>query len=164
MLIDKLNTFSWESAITVDAISDVLDLLVVSGAINAGDTGGPGANATIDIGAGTPLYMHILVTTAFTTGDAGVLTVTLESDSTADLATSATVHDTYTTEATAASLTAGLWIAKGVPLPTGDYERYLGLRYVTTTGDMTAGKVSAWISTNRMDTRNYEGGWTTGVN
>lgn len=164
MLIDKLNTFSWETAVTVDAISDVIDLLVVSGSLNAGDTGGPTANTLIDIGAGNPVYLHCLVTTAFTTGDGGTLTATLESDSTANLATSATVHMTSTAVIPAATLVAGYWIFKGVPLPTGSYERYLGMRYTTTTGDMTAGKVSAWLSNNRFDDRTYRSGYTMGIN
>lgn len=164
MLIDKLSTFSWETAVTVDAISDVIDLQVASGALNAGSTGGPSANTIRDIGAGKPLYLHVLVTTQFTTGDAGTLTVTLESDSAAALNSSATVHWTSTATIAAATLVPGYWIAKGVPIPPGAYERYLGLRYTTTTGDFTGGKVSAWLSENRYDDRTYESGWTTGIN
>ena len=164
MLIDTQNLFDWEAAVTVDRIStNVIDLLPTAGALNAGATGGPSANLIRDIGAGRTLYMHILVTTAFTTGDAGVLTVTLESDDNAAL-TTATVHDTYAALATAASLTAGLWIAKGVAIPASAYQRYLGIRYLTTAGDMTAGKVSAWLSDNRYDDRTYQGGWKSGVN
>lgn len=165
MLIDTQNLFDWEHAVTVDRIStNVIDLLPNGGALNAGATGGPSANLIRDIGAGRPLYVHILVTTAFGTGDAGVLTVTLESDDAADLAGSATVHDTYTALATAASLTAGLWIAKGVAIPAGAYQRYLGIRYLTTTGDFNAGKLSAWLAPTRFDDRTYESGWLTGVN
>jgi hypothetical protein len=165
MLIDSQNTLSWEQAVTVDAIStNVIDLLPTSGALNAGSTGGPGANVIRDIGAGETLYFHSVVTTAFTTGDGATLTVTLESDSAAGLDSSATVHDTYITTVAAATLVAGYWIAAGVPLPPGAYERYLGARYVTTTGDMTGGKVSSWISNNRMDTRGYKAGSITGVN
>ena len=159
MLIDTLETFDWEAAVTVDRIStNVLDLL--PGPI----LGSPTANVIRDIGAGEPLYWHCLVTEAFTTGDAGVLTVTLESDSTANLATSATVHVTAKSLVAAATLVAGYWIAEGIPLPPGSYERYLGCRYTTTTGDMTAGKVSSWISNNRVDTRAYRPGYVTGVN
>jgi hypothetical protein len=164
MLIDKLSTFSWETAITSDAISDVIDLLAASGSLNAGSTGGPSANTIRDIGAGRQLYLHCLVTTAFETGDAGTLTFTLESDSTANLATSATVHMTAASAVAAATMVAGYWLAKGLAIPAGDYERYLGLRYTTNTGDFTAGKVSAWLSADRFDTRTYESGQTTGIN
>lgn len=154
MIMDMQNLFSNEQAVTVDAIStNVIDL----GPLSAG-------NLIRDIGAGEPLYLHVLVTTAFTTGDAGVLTVTLESDSTANLATSATVHMTAITIVAAATLVAGYWIAKGLTIPSGAYERYLGLRFTTTTGDMTAGKVTAWLSNNRYDDRTYESGFSTGIN
>jgi hypothetical protein len=164
MLIDTLNTFSWETAITADAISDVIDLQVVSGSLNAGDTGGPSANTIRDIGAGEPLYLHILVTTALVSAGGGTLTVALESDSAAALNASATVHMTVASAVAAATMVAGYWIAKGVAIPSGAYERYLGLRYTTNTADFETGKVSAWLSTNRYDDRTYESGSTTGVN
>lgn len=164
MLIDKLNTFAWETAVTVDAISDVLDLLPTAGALNAGTTGGPGSNLIRDIGAGKTLYLHILVTTTFAKAGANpTLTCSLESDSTANLATSATVHWTSTAVAEA-TLVAGYWIAKGIAIPAGDYERYLGVRFTTGTDDFDTGKVSAWLSENRYDDRTYESGWTTGIN
>lgn len=165
MLIDTQNLFSDAQAITVDAISsNVIDLLPSSGSVGAGATGGPSANTIRDIGAGEDLYMHIVVHTTFGTGDGGTLTVTLESDSAAALDSSATVHDTYCTTVEAATLVAGYKIADGVPLPAGAYERYLGLRYTTTTGDFNAGKVTAWISNRRYDTRQYVSGIKTGVN
>jgi hypothetical protein len=156
MLIDRQNAFSNDQAITADAIStNVIDL---------GPLGGlPSANLIRDIGAGEPLYLHILVKTALTDVDGTpTLTVTLESDSTANLATSATVHWTATA-ITEAPLVAGYWIAKGVPLPSGAYERYLGIRYTTNTADFDGGTVDAWISNNRFDDRTYRGGFSTGV-
>lgn len=159
MIIDTLNLFSDNQAVTVDAIStNVIDLL--PGTI----LGTPTANLLRDIGAGKTLYWHCLITTTFTTGDAGVLTVTLESDSTANLATSATVHITAISIVAVGTLVAGFWIAKGIPLPPGDYERYLGVRYLTTTGNFTAGNVTSWVSENRMDDRAYRPGYVTGVN
>lgn len=164
MLIDKLSTFSWETALTATAISDVIDLQVVSGALNAGTTGGPSANTIRDIGAGKTLYLHILVTTVLdSAGEAATLTATLESDSTADLATSATTHWTSGSVAEA-TLAAGYWVAKGVPIPSGAFERYLGVRYTVGTENFTSGKVSAWLSENRYDDRTYESGWTSGIN
>lgn len=165
MLIDKLNTFSWETSLTATAISDVIDLQVVSGALNAGVAGGPSANTVRDIGAGKTLYLHILVTTALdSAGEAATLTATLESDSTANLATSATTHWTSGLIAEAVVGVAGYWIAKGVPIPAGDYERYLGVRFTVGTENFTSGKVSAWLSDRRFDDRTYESGWTSGIN
>lgn len=156
MIIDRQNQFSDAQAVTVDAISArVLDL---------GPLGGSTANTIRDIGAGKTLYLHILVTTTLlASGGAATLTTSLESDSTADLATSATVH--WTSDAIAkASLVAGYWIAKGIAIPAGAYERYLGLRYNATTNDFSSGNVTAWMSENRYDDRVYRSGFTTGVN
>lgn len=153
MIRDRQNTFSNDQAITADAIStNVIDL---------GPLGG--GNTIRDIGAGEPLYLHILVKTALTDADGTpTLTVTLESDSAVGLDSSATVH--WTASAiTEATLVAGYWIAKGVPLPSGAYERYLGVRYTTNSADFDGGTVDAWISNNRYDDRTYESGWSTGV-
>lgn len=164
MLIDKLDCFSWETALTATAISDVKDLLVASGAVGAGSTGGPSANTVKDIGTGQTLYLHILVTTTLdSSGEAATLDVTLESDDAAALNTSPTVHITIP-QILEAGLAAGTWIAKGIPLPSGAYQRYLGVRYTVGTENFTSGKVSAWISPNRYDDRTYEGGWVSGVN
>lgn len=164
MLIDKLNTFSWETALTATAISDVIDLLVASGAVGAGAAGGPSANLIRDIGAGKTLYLHGLVTTTLdSSGEAATLTVTLESDSAAGLDSSATTHWTSGSIAEA-TLAAGYWFAKGIAIPAGSYERYLGLRYTVGTENFTSGKISAWLSDRRYDDRTYESGWNSGVN
>jgi hypothetical protein len=159
MLIDSQNSFSWEDAVTADTISEnVMDLL--SGAIK-----GLTANTIRDIGAGKALYLHAVVTTALaSSGETTSLIATLESDSAVGLDASATVHLT-SDEFEEADLVAGTWIFKGVPLPPGAYERYLGMRYaVGAEEDFTSGKISAWISENRYDDRTYESGWSTGVN
>jgi hypothetical protein len=155
--MDRQNTFSNDQAITATAIStNVIDLGPLGGVTPA--------NLIRDIGAGETLYLHILVTTALdSAGEAATTTVTLESDSTANLATSATVHWTSGSIAEAVVGVAGYWIAKGVPLPSGAYERYLGVRYTIGTENMTSGNVTAWISNNRFDDRTYESGFSTGV-
>lgn len=165
MLIDKLSTFSWAQAVTADAISEnVIDLLPVSGAIGAGATGGPSANTTKNLGGGQPLYLHILVHTTMTDADGTpTLTITLESDVAEALNSAAVVHHTISA-VTEAAMVAGYWIAKGVPIPPGDYKRYLGLRYTTNVADFDGGKISAWLSSNRYDDRTYESGFTTGIN
>lgn len=156
MLIDRQNSFSNEQALTATAVStNVIDL---------GPLGGDTANTIRDIGAGETLYLHILVTTVLdSAGEAATLTATLESDSTANLATSATTHWTSGSVAEA-TLAAGYWVAKGVAIPAGAYERYLGVRFTVGTENFTSGKVSAWLSTNRYDDRTYESGYSTGVN
>lgn len=159
MLIDTLELFSDDQVITVDAIStNVIDLL-------PGPILGATANVQRDIGAGQPLYLFVLVTTAMdSAGEAATLQVTLESDSTANLATSATVHWDSGTILEATMDPAGYWIAKGIPLPPGNYERYLGIRYNNATEAFTTGKISAWISDSRFDTRTYRTGSVSGIN
>lgn len=156
MLIDRQNQFSDAVALTATAISHVIDLGPLGGS--------PTANLIRDIGAGKTLYLHILVTTVLdSSGEGATLVATLESDSTANLATSATVHWTSGTIAEA-TLATGYWVAKGVAIPSGAYERFLGVRYTVAVENFTSGNVSAWLSENRYDDRTYEGGWSTGVN
>jgi hypothetical protein len=71
------------------------------------------------------------------------LTITLESDSTADLATSATVHASSGAILTAA-LTANkvIWRTR---MPFGDYERYLGLRYTVAGSNFTNLTLEAFL-------------------
>lgn len=154
MIIDRQLQFSTDQAITADAISE-----------NVIDLGPLGAGNTIrDIGAGKTLYLHILVKTALTDADGTpTLTVTLESDDVADLSTTPTVHHTISTIAEA-TMVAGYWIAKGVAIPPGAYQRYLGIRYTTNSADFDGGTVDAWLSENRYDDRTYENAWSTGVN
>lgn len=154
MIRDRQNTFSNDQAVTADAVSsNVIDL----GPLSAGNT-------IRDIGAGEQLYLHVLVKTNFATSGSATLTVTLESDSTSDLATSPTVNMTVASAVAAGTLVAGYWIAKGIPIPSSAYERFLGVRFTTNTADFTAGSVDAWLSNNRYDDRTYKSGFTTGVN
>jgi hypothetical protein len=134
MLIDKQNEFADSQAITVDAIStNVIDTLPM--------TSNP--NLTSNLGGANAGYLVIQVDTAFTAAGAATMTITLESDSTANLATSPTVH--WSSGAIAkATLIAGYQIV--TQMPVSQYERYVGLRYTIATGPMTAGALSAFIS------------------
>ncbi|MCC6315344.1 MAG: hypothetical protein IT337_15175 [Thermomicrobiales bacterium] len=154
MILDAFNQFSSDQAVTADAISEnVIDL---------GPLGG--GNLLRDIGAGEPLYISILVKTALTDADGDpTLAVTLESDD-AEALTTATVHATLATGLAKATLIAGYWIAQNWAIPAADYQRYLGLRYTTTTADFDGGTVDAWLHIGRFDTRTYESGFSTGVN
>ena len=164
MLIDAKELFSDAQAITADAIStNVIDLLPSGGSINAGDTGGPTANTTVNLGAGKPLYLYILVTTAMVSAGSATLTVALESDDNTSLS-SATVHQTVASAVAAATMVAGYWIAKGTPIPSGGYQRYLGLRYTTNTSDFETGNITAWLSDTPFSDEQYRSGITTGVN
>lgn len=117
----------------------------------------------IDLGTGEPLWLVIRATTEIITGgSAGTIVFKLASDSTASIAVdgSATEHiisPTYVTDDSAANsdaLNAGGNIIVA-PLPTGSYERYLGLLVVTAVTTTTAGAVDAFITTNPPKWRAY---------
>lgn len=143
--LDAENEFSDAQAVTSTAISEnVIDLGL----------------AASDIGAGEPIYLVVLTQTAATdTGSDATLTVTLESDSTADLATSATTHFSTGAMAFADFSPAGTVLA-AVALPIDEYERYLGVRYTVASGPLTAGNFDAFLTKDvskfRAYANNYE--------
>lgn len=133
MYLDAKNEFSDAQAVTSTIISsNVIDL---------------GATNTLkDIGVGEDVWLVVQTQTAATdSGSDATLTVTLESDSTANLATSATVHYSTGALAFAAFSPAGTVLA-AVRLPSGSYERYLGVRYTVASGPLTAGKFDAFLT------------------
>lgn len=133
MLIDLYNQFSDSQAVTSTAIS--------TNVINATHL----SNTLKDLGQGEDLYLQIVCTESATAAGAATVTFSFESDSTADLATSATTH--WSSAAIGkASLTAGTVVAT-VCLPPGvTYEAYLGVRYTVATGPLTAGKFTAFLT------------------
>ena len=138
-MIDKQNVFSSLAGdtVTATAISEHVIDLSASGNLNG--------NTLRDIGTGQPLWLVILVKDTTVSGGSTTCVFTLESDSTADLATSATVH--WTSAAIAkATLVAGYVVAK-VALPAeATYERYLGLRYTVAVADFSAGSFTAFLT------------------
>lgn len=117
--------------------------------------------ATADEGImGPDMFLIVQVETAATAAGAATVTISLESDSTADLATSATVH--FTTAAIGkATLIAG-FTAVRIPLPLDNYERYLGVRYTVATGPLTAGSFFAFLTNAPQRNVAYPIGFTVG--
>ncbi len=94
-----------------------------------------------------PLFVEIWVSESVTSGTGGsTVTFTLESDSTANLATSATTHATSGAIVKTA-LTAGTYVYLDVPAAQ-TYERYLGVRF-TNSADLTAGKFTVRITESK---------------
>ena len=157
--IDKNLEFSDAQALTTTAIStNVYDTLSV--AAGAGSTGISGGGVTTDLGQSSDsAYLVVIATSAAAGGDsAKTLTITLESDSTADLATSATVHFS-TTAILGSAITAGARLAT-IELPHGLYERYIGLRY-TLSATFTSFTVDAYITLEPAGVyRAYPGNFT----
>lgn len=138
-------------AITATAIStNVIDLRQPSGAPALVDNGIPG-------GAG--LWLVVQTIQAFNTLTS--LTITLESDSAAGLATAPVVH--FSTGAIAlASLTANTILAR-VPLPSASYKRFLGLRYTVTGTNPTQGSLLAHLTFDHGHNPIYPGNFTIDV-
>lgn len=147
MYIDTNLEFSDAQAVTSTAIStNVYDTLSI--AAGAGSVGINGGNVTTDLGQAGELYLVVITQTTCTdTSSDATLTVTLESDSTANLATSATVHFSTGAIAFASFATAGTRICT-ICLPHGLYERYLGVRYTVASGPLTAGAFDAFLTTD----------------
>jgi hypothetical protein len=164
MFIDTKELLSDAQALTATAISTyVYDLLPSGGAINSGDTGGPTANTTVNIPAGHPIYLYIWVHTVLdSSGEGATLTATVESSADTSNGTP-TVHWTSGSVAEA-TLAGGYWIAKAVPLPPGDYKRYICINYTVGVESFTSGKVSAWLSDTPFNENQYRSGITTGIN
>jgi len=99
-------------------------------------------NTTVDL-EGSDLYLVLQVDTTFV-GATSTTKFELCSDSTANLATSKTVH--FATDAIpVATLVAGYRIC-AVKLPAGSYERYVGIWETVATADVTAGKINAFLT------------------
>ncbi len=135
MLIDRQNEFSDGQVLTTTAIStNVIDTLPGSSFTNVvQNLGGFEGSA----------FLVVQTDGAFAGGTS--LAISLESDSTANLATSPTVH--YNSgPILLAALTASKTLLV-IPLPYGDFERYLGLRYTIVGAMSGAGSaISAFLT------------------
>lgn len=138
----------------MDERTEFADNVILSGSGTAvvGDVIDLGSNGR-DVGNGQELYLVIKTGgTEITSGSGGNLEFQLVSDSTENLATSPTVHFSTgdLTISTAGSnddrLNAGGYIAR-VAIPTGDFERYLGIRRITSVA-FTGGTVDAFLTPN----------------
>lgn len=146
-ILDTLCEFSDAQAVTSTAIStNVMDLT--------------SSNVLRDIGTGEDVYLVISTQTTCTdSGSDATVNFSLESDSTADLATSPTVHYSTGAVAFANYATAGTVVA-AVRLPKGNYESYLGVRYTVASGPLTAGKFDARLQIGIDSQRLYAAGST----
>lgn len=130
MIISTRDRFSDFQNITVSALgAEVIDL-------------GP-ALTLQDIGCGRALVAEICSLMDATADGAATLTLSIESDSTADLATSPTLH-AQSRAIPVAEIVAGFKVTLALP-PGRNYERYLGLRYMVANGPFTSGKFSAHL-------------------
>lgn len=133
MILDEFCEFCDATSVVINVgnalVGDVMDL---------------GAAPTLrDIGNGQPIYLVIQVDTAVV-GTTSTLQLQLCSDSTANLATSKTVH--LDTGAIAeATLVAGYTKVYALPIE-ATYERYLGLWETVAVNNLSAGKINAFLT------------------
>lgn len=130
-ILDQHLLFSANQTVTADAISDVIDRGATAPVL-----------ANYSPGFAGDLFLVVQTGTAFATLTS--LEVRLVSDSTADLATSPTVH-VSTGAIPVAQLTANKVLAV-LPVPPGDYERYIGLVYDVTGTNATTGTIKAFLT------------------
>ena len=108
-------------------------------------------NTTSDLD-GTDMYFVIQIDTAVV-GTTSTVQWQLCSDSTANLATSKTIH--FDTGAIAeAKLIAGYRVC-AVRLPAGSYERYLGIWQTVAVNNLSAGKINAFLTSDPALYRAY---------
>lgn len=135
MILDERNEFCDATALNTGVagtylIGDVIDLGSVSR----------------DIGTGEDLYLVITVDTAATSGGSATGEFHLASDAQEAIATDGTATYHFSTSAIpVATLVAGYTVA-AVRLPSGTYERYLGILQTTAVAAFTAGKVNAFLT------------------
>lgn len=111
---------------------------------------------TEDVGiTGFDMWLQVVVIQAFNTLTS--LTITLESATDSGLTTGAVVH--YTASVALAALTAGATVVR-VPMPSGDYKRYVGLRYTVVGSNPTLGSLIAFISPDTQRNVIYQGNFT----
>lgn len=156
MILDTQSMFS--GSIAADGTRSAQAITATAVSTNVIDLRQPnGAPATADNGIlGPMLWLVVIVSQAFNTLTS--LTVTLESDSASTLASSPVVH--FSSGAVAlASLTAGATIVR-TPMPSGDYKRYLGVRYTVTGSNPTLGSVYAFLTMDVNRNVIYPSGFT----
>lgn len=143
MLLDERTEFADATTVALAAgttvLGDIIDLSLVS----------PG-----DLGIGDDIWLVIQTDTSIITGgSAGTIQFSVVSDALTTLGgasvASCTLHAQTAALATGASATGALVAGQNIlamKLPSGGYERYLGILVTVATTTITAGKVNAFIT------------------
>lgn len=120
------------------------------------DTGIAGSSTVSnDLGLGDSLWFVVQVDTAFTSGGSATVAFHLASDAAAAIATDGSASYHFSTSAIpVATLVAGYTIA-AVRVPSGTYERYVGMLQTTAVAALTAGKVNAFFTNDFARIRLY---------
>lgn len=141
MILDERNEFCDATALNTGGaasylLGDVMDL------------GAEPTTQDLNGGVDTDLYLVITVDTAATSGGSATGAFHLCSDAAAAIAVDGTATYHFSTSAIAvATLVAGYRVC-AVALPSGVYERYLGVLQTTAVAAFTAGKINAFLTRN----------------
>ncbi len=133
MILDELNE-----------IADNVSVTGGAGTVQLGDNIGRAGGISASCG----LFLVVQVSEAIVGASAGTLALSLVSDAQGAIATdgSATRHATGRAWVTGASAIPAGTVLLCVEIPPGQYEDYLGLLLTRTGGDITAGKVNAFLT------------------
>lgn len=154
MIVDTLAEFGDNKALSTAGTSQVLIGNVIDLLPNAANVG---LNITTDLGL-SELWLVIQVTTTATSAGSAVVTLALCSDAQAAIAVDGSQTTHYTGPAIAvATLVAGYRYCC-VKLPSGTYERYLGICQTSATAALTAGKVDMFLTSDPSILRSYNNG------
>jgi hypothetical protein len=141
MILDERNEFCDATALNTGAagsylIGDVIDL------------GAEPTTQDLNGGVDTDLYLVVQVDTAALSAGAATVQFALCSDAQAAIAVDGSQTTHFMTGAIAkAALVAGYRVC-AIALPSGAYERYLGVVQTTGVAALTAGKVNAFLTRN----------------
>lgn len=147
MIIDLQTRFSGSTTAAGVTTGDALTATAISA--NVVDLRSTGTTGPTLVDEGIQFQDLWLIVQAdqsadFASAGASTLTITLESDSTANLATTPAVH--YASAAIPkASLVKG-FTAVRVLMPSADYQRFLGVRYTVAVANFTAGGILAYLT------------------
>lgn len=160
MILDLQTMFSGTVAADGTKTGQALTATAIS--TNVLDLRNAATPATVDEGiSGPETWLIVQVQTSAAGGDAAkTLTITLESATDVGLTAGLAVH--YSSPAiTGATLVAG-YTAVRVQLPSGDYKRYVGLRYTVSAG-FTAFNILAYMTPDVQRNVVYPAGFTIDV-
>jgi hypothetical protein len=153
MILDSRNEFADAVSLNTGAagtylIGSQIDLTTVAGGLGYGDQ----------------LYLVVSVDTGINAASAGTVQFQLASDDSASIATDGTATILASSPALVTSTTSGnaggslaagktLWVVELPIVP--EAERYLGIRQVTGTAAISAGKINAFLTTDVAAIKHY---------
>lgn len=144
MIIDKKMEFSNKQAVSANALSE--NVVAIAGSASS-------PNATVDLGAGEPLWLMVKLAAGAVSGT-GTLAVSLESADNSAMTGAKVMCSSGDVDVS--KLKSGE-LLYAVQLPLGQYQRYLAVRYKVT-GTLTGAKVNAFMTKDVDVQRSYASG------